>query len=639
MAMLLSRRTLLERFSRVAIGTSFGGAVGLGRTEEAWAAPNTSSPYLLPWPGGETFKCIQGNNGTFSHTGLEAYAWDFAMPVGSVVLTARGGRVRFVYQESDVGGVNWQLYADKGNYVVVDHGDGTSALYLHLMYHGSLVRVGQTVQQGQPIAYSGETGFTSMPHLHFMVEHSSPFDPYTQSIPVTFRDVSTGGGVPQTGGTYTSGNAHVAVTHAPVVIKLMQTTVPSAPAVVPTQPVLPAERFSGIFVTDVNFPDGSSVKAGREIQKTWRVRNAGTVAWPAGTHLELQGINGFKLVSLAPVPLAIPQQAVDLTVTLRASAMDGAAGAYFRLADGSGTEFGNELWIRASVTGEAPTASAPWNPKGRYYFAQTGHNIMWPFDGFFAQYGGLNAFGYPRTEALHEDGLLVQYFQRGRMEYHPELPQGQQIQLTLLGTRLTQDQQPFPKAAPSPTTATNEFFPQTGHSVSFGFLAYYRAHGGLPIFGYPISEEFPLAGVPGGTAQWFQRARLEYRPQLLGTPYAIQPGLLGDEYLTEVLGWLPLPAYPTKTLPPPATPHVSAPIRTPTPTVTVSVNASGPARTASVTTSGLRVHSSPSITAPIIGYLSQGNQVSVLQQANGWALVRMWNNRQGYVSTAYLKLS
>ena len=266
---------------------------------------------------------------------------------------------------------------------------------------------------------------------------------------------------------------------------------------------------------------------------------------------------------------------------------------------------------------------------------------MWPFDEFFARYGGLDTFGYPRTEALHKDGFLVQYFQRGRMEYHPELSQGQQIQLTLLGTWLTQDQQPFPKSAPTPTTATNEFFPQTSHSVSLGFLTYFRTHGGLTIFGYPISQELPLEGVPGGTAQWFQRARLEYRPQLLDTPYAIQPGLLGDEYLTEVLGWLPLPAYSGKTLPPstPATPKAPTPVETPAPTTTTRTSADIPGQTgtATVTAFGLRVHDGPSVKAPVIGYLSRGNQVSVLQQANGWALVEMWNNRQGYVSTAYLK--
>ncbi|HEV7216033.1 MAG TPA: peptidoglycan DD-metalloendopeptidase family protein [Chloroflexota bacterium] len=168
--------------------------------------PTPTSPYRLPWPGGEAFTVVQGNNSTFSHQGLEAFAWDFSMPTGSVIEAARAGTVRYVRDDSNAGGDDINVFGWAGNYVVIDHGDGTSALYMHLMYHGALVRVGQQVQQGQPLAYSGSTGFSSGPHLHFMVERTEPGVWYDQSLPVRFADVASNG-VPLQNQTVKSENA------------------------------------------------------------------------------------------------------------------------------------------------------------------------------------------------------------------------------------------------------------------------------------------------------------------------------------------------------------------------------------------------------------------------------------------------
>jgi spore germination protein len=81
-----------------------------------------------------------------------------------------------------------------------------------------------------------------------------------------------------------------------------------------------------------------------------------------------------------------------------------------------------------------------------------------------------------------------------------------------------------------PSTPTRVYFPQTGHSLSGGFLTYWRAHGGLPIFGYPISEEIhevsPTDANPY-TVQYFERARFEWHPEYRGTPAEFQLGLLG----------------------------------------------------------------------------------------------------------------
>lgn len=168
-------------------------------------AQSAASPYRLPWQPGQWYECIQGNNSTGDHTGIEAYAWDFPMPTGTLILAARAGVVTQVKDNSNLAGFNIR-YDDDANYVVIDHGDGTQALYLHLMEHGALVQVGQRVVQGQPIALSGDTGWTSGPHLHFVVERASPTEHLTQSLPVSFAAVTDWGGVPQPGRWYTSEN-------------------------------------------------------------------------------------------------------------------------------------------------------------------------------------------------------------------------------------------------------------------------------------------------------------------------------------------------------------------------------------------------------------------------------------------------
>jgi murein DD-endopeptidase MepM/ murein hydrolase activator NlpD len=163
--------------------------------------------YKLPYPGGLSFDVCQGNNhagGT--HTGAAAYAWDFCMDVGTPVVAARGGTVRAVRQDSNLGGWGPQ-FADDANFVVIDHGEGTSGLYMHLMQRGARVKVGDHVQTGQLIAYSGNTGWSSAPHLHFMVMQTDADNYYAQSLPVLFTDVSTDGGLPLEDHTYTSGNA------------------------------------------------------------------------------------------------------------------------------------------------------------------------------------------------------------------------------------------------------------------------------------------------------------------------------------------------------------------------------------------------------------------------------------------------
>lgn len=613
---------------------------------------STPSPYRLPWPGGISVTCVQGNNGSFSHTGPQAYAWDFQMPTGSVVEAARAGVVRFVGQDSNVGGVNWKEDISRANYVVIDHGDGTSGAYLHLMYHGALVKVGDHVRQGQPIAYSGATGFASGPHLHFQVEKTDPASWFSQSLPVHFADVTANNGVPVEGSAYTSGNATTTMTSAPVVVNI-----PNAP---PTQKGdaggAVASALDAAFVSDVNFADGSTVLGGETFTKAWTLRNNGTQPWPPGSHLALQGSSAFQVLGAAAVDEVPPGASANVSVTLRVpTGLDGTTEQQqWRLAGSDGHAFGPTFWLRVHVGANMPTLAVPSAAaSGKAYFPQTGHNVGWPFLQFYRTHGGLDSFGYPRTEAMQENGLTVQYFQRARFEYHPEMPLGQQVQITLLGDMLTKDQQPFAKVAPFTSSAQHAFFPQTGHSVNFGFLQYFNARGGITVFGYPISEELRVASPHGPTTiQYFQRARFEYHPEFAGTAYAVELGLLGDQQLTS-LGWLPVPALPatasavtaTTASPAPnakATTSLAVPGATPT-TASRAVDKSAgtsisplTGTLASVSAAGLRVHSAPGASAPVTGYLASGDQVRVLGLSGGWAQVASGTKTLGWVDSGYL---
>ncbi len=141
--------------------------------------------YAFPYQQGETYRILQGYGSSFSHRGREEYAVDFDMPVGTPVHAARAGVVARVVESHNRG--CWKdgcgAYA---NYIVILHSDGTTGEYYHLMQDGALVEVGDSVARGQKIGLSGNTGHTTMPHLHFAVYRATSWG-NTQSIPVRFQ--------------------------------------------------------------------------------------------------------------------------------------------------------------------------------------------------------------------------------------------------------------------------------------------------------------------------------------------------------------------------------------------------------------------------------------------------------------------
>jgi murein DD-endopeptidase MepM/ murein hydrolase activator NlpD len=156
--------------------------------------------YQLPYTPGEKHKVTQGYNGPYSHTGSNQYATDWKMPEGTLVRAARGGVVVRVKDDSDKGGSS-RAYDRYNNYVLIRHDDGTLGHYCHLQKGGCMVTPGQKVVCGDPIAHSGNTGFSSGAHLHFCV-FKTLNGRERLSIPVKFRTATEEGVTLMEGATY-----------------------------------------------------------------------------------------------------------------------------------------------------------------------------------------------------------------------------------------------------------------------------------------------------------------------------------------------------------------------------------------------------------------------------------------------------
>ncbi len=141
--------------------------------------------YQLPYKIGATFPVLQSYNDMMTHDAPSRYAIDFGMPGGSHVCAAREGVVVGLFEDSDEGGPN-ESFNKKSNYVLVRHDDLTIASYHHLQKDGVMVRIGEEVEKGQVLAYSGATGFTFGPHLHFEVFKALD-GKHTASFPLKFQ--------------------------------------------------------------------------------------------------------------------------------------------------------------------------------------------------------------------------------------------------------------------------------------------------------------------------------------------------------------------------------------------------------------------------------------------------------------------
>jgi murein DD-endopeptidase MepM/ murein hydrolase activator NlpD len=125
--------------------------------------------YRLPYAG-QTFAILQGFHGAFSHRGSNEYAVDFDCPVATHVLATRPGMVVAANASAQGSGTTPEfLEYRRTNFVLVLHADGTLGEYMHLAPSGVEVHAGERVDRGTELALSGNTGFSSTPHLHFQV--------------------------------------------------------------------------------------------------------------------------------------------------------------------------------------------------------------------------------------------------------------------------------------------------------------------------------------------------------------------------------------------------------------------------------------------------------------------------------------
>lgn len=220
---------------------------------------------------------------------------------------------------------------------------------------------------------------------------------------------------------------------------------------------------------------------------------------------------------------------------------------------------------------------------GERCFPETGYCISGRIREFWEQNGGLEVFGFPITAQQQENvegqQLQVQWFQRNRLELHPENARPYDVLLGRLGVdRLAQQGRDWFTFAKGQQQEGCLFFTESGHTICEPFLRYWQSHGlefngqsgtsydeSLALFGLPLSEPMMETNSSGFTVQtqWFERARLEFYPENQPA-FAVQLGLLGTEIRsggTSAPAPTAVPAAPTPTT------SASAPVPpSPTPT-------------------------------------------------------------------------
>lgn len=162
------------------------------------ATPDDQFNYLAPIAPGARFPITQAFNGPFSHQGRHnRYAVDIAMPVETPIHCARTGMVMEVMDDYFWAGKNLTYYGPRSNLIRILHDDGTMALYAHLWRGSAVVKAGQRVNAGEMIARSGNTGYSSGPHLHFSVLINQGME--VVSVPFQFKGAGGSGITPVRG--------------------------------------------------------------------------------------------------------------------------------------------------------------------------------------------------------------------------------------------------------------------------------------------------------------------------------------------------------------------------------------------------------------------------------------------------------
>lgn len=124
-----------------------------------------------------------------AHFGILKYAVDFPLKEGTTILAPASGIVVDVKVGSRQGGASKKYMNIKyANYLTLRHRNGEYSQYGHLKYRGALVKLGERVKKGQPIALSGNTGYTTEPHLHFHVSRKTKKDTGWETLKIRFTE-------------------------------------------------------------------------------------------------------------------------------------------------------------------------------------------------------------------------------------------------------------------------------------------------------------------------------------------------------------------------------------------------------------------------------------------------------------------
>ena len=155
----------------------------IGRVNPSY---NENYVYALPYRRNRSYILTQGFNGKHTHKGKSAYALDFKMAIGTPIHAMRDGIVVAVESKNTEHGYSKE-YMNKANHIVIQHDDGTMAMYAHLKPNGVKVKLGQKVVKHQYIGLSGNTGFSSGPHLHVHISAIKSFRSGSQSVAFKFK--------------------------------------------------------------------------------------------------------------------------------------------------------------------------------------------------------------------------------------------------------------------------------------------------------------------------------------------------------------------------------------------------------------------------------------------------------------------
>lgn len=149
------------------------------------AKHDSKAIYFPPFKENTQFRISQAFGGKFSHTGEQSqYAVDIAMPVNTPIHAARAGIVFEVNNDFIKNGLT-QVYKSRANSIRILHADGSMAVYAHLALETAQVYAGLKIKAGQLIGYSGNTGYSTGPHLHFSIQLNQGMK--LVSIPFQFK--------------------------------------------------------------------------------------------------------------------------------------------------------------------------------------------------------------------------------------------------------------------------------------------------------------------------------------------------------------------------------------------------------------------------------------------------------------------